>query len=400
MRGVINMEEHIKTMLPLLNEKQKRLFLGSISKEYGRGGVKKVCEISGCAAHTVIKGKKELTNGVEEAGIRKSGGGRKKLAEEYPELPKWIEAIVSEETYGNPKNLLLWTTKSHRKIQDAILSQHEVYISFRSIGSQLHNLGYSSQGNKKMLQVGEAHPDRNEQFEFINDMARFMIFYGEPVISVDTKKKESIGNFENNGKEYRKKGEPRLVLDHDFPLKELGKVAPYGVYVLNDNTAFVNLGTSHDTSEFAVESISRWWETVGYNTFPHAKKLYINCDCGGSNGNRVRLWKYQLQQFANRTGLEIYVSHFPRGTSKWNKVEHRLFCYISKNWAGRPLIDIETVVNLISNTTTETGLSVICERDDNIYPLKQKVTDEDFESINIRKILPFGDWNYIISPIL
>jgi len=200
--------------------------------------------------------------------------------------------------------------------------------------------------------------------------------------------------------EYRKKGEPGLVLDHDFPFKELGKVAPYGVYVLNDNTAFVNLGTSHDTREFAVESISRWWETVGYNTFPQAKKLYINCDCGGSNGNRVRLWKYQLQQFANRTGLEIYVSHFPRGTSKWNKVEHRLFCYISKNWAGRPLIDIETVVNLISNTTTETGLSVICERDDNIYPLKQKVTDEDFESINIRKILPFGDWNYIISPIL
>ena len=212
----------------------------------------------------------------------------------------------------------VWTTKSHRKIQDAILSKHEVYVSFRSIGGQLKKLGYSSQGNKKMLQVGEAHPDRNEQFEFINDMAKFFMFYGQPVISVDTKKKENIGNFGNNGQEYRKVKDPRPVLDHDFPLEELGKVAPYGVYVLNDNTAFVNLGTSHDTSEFAVESINRWWATVGHNTFPEAKQLYINCDCGGSNGNRVRLWKYQLQQFADRTGLELYVSHFPRGTSKWN----------------------------------------------------------------------------------
>jgi len=394
------MEDHIKTMLPLLNEKQKRLFLGSISKEYGRGGVKKVCDISGCSAHTVIKGKRELSAGVEETGIRRMGGGRKKLEVEYPELPNWIEAIVSEETYGNPENLLLWTTKSQRNIQEAILRKHEVYISFRSIGTQLHKLGYSSQANKKMLQVGERHPDRNEQFEFINDMAKFLMFYGQPVISVDTKKKENIGNFENKGKEQRKKGDPRLVLDHDFPIKELGKIAPYGVYVVNDNTAFVNLGTNHDTSEFAVESINRWWGTVGYNNFPKATKLYINCDSGGSNGNRVRLWKYQLQQFANRTGLEIYVSHFPRGTSKWNKVEHRLFCYISKNWAGTPLIDIETVVNLISNTTTETGLSVICERDDNFYPLAQKVSDEDFEAINIRKILPFGEWNYIIYPVL
>jgi transposase len=392
------MEEHIKTMLPLLNERQKRLFLGSISKEYGHGGVKKVCEISGVSAHTVIKGKKELAAGVEEAGIRRRGGGRKKLEEENPELPKWIEDIVSEETYGDPEKPLLWTTKSHRKIQDAILAKYEVYVSSRSIGGQLKKLGYSSQGNKKMLQVGEPHPDRNEQFEFINDMAKFMIFYGQPVISVDTKKKENIGNFENNGTEYRKVKDPRLVLDHDFPLEKLGKVAPYGVYVLNDNTAFVNLGTSHDTSEFAVESINRWWSTVGHNSFPEAKQLYINCDCGGSNGNRVRLWKYQLQQFADRTGLELYVSHFPRGTSKWNKVEHRLFCYISKNWAGRPLIDVETVVNLISNTTTKAGLSVICERDDNFYPLAQKVSDNDFELINIRKISPFDNWNYIIFP--
>jgi len=396
------MEEHIKTMLPLLNEKQKRLFLASCANTLGRGGIKKVCEISGSSKTTVIKGKKELISeeGTKSEQIRKSGGGRKKLEDEYPELSKWIEEIVSVATYGDPENPLVWTTKSHRKIQDAILAKHEVYISFNSIGEQLHKIGYSSQGNKKMLQVGEPHPDRNEQFEFINDMAKYFIFYGQPVISVDTKKKENIGNFKNDGKEYRKKKDPRLVLDHDFPIKELGKVAPYGVYVLNDNTAFVNLGTSHDTSEFAVESINRWWRIIGRNTFPEAKKLYINCDCGGSNGNRVRLWKYQLQQFANFTGLEIYVSHFPRGTSKWNKVEHRLFCYISKNWAGIPLIDVETVVNLISNTTTKTGLTVICERDNNTYPLKQKVTDEDFEAINIRKLLPFDEWNYIILPSL
>ena len=396
----MNIEEHIKTVLPLLNEKQKRHFLASCANALGRGGVKKVAEISGSSNSTIIKGKKELSckEGESCERIRKPGGGRKKLEEEYPELTMWIEEIVSEETYGNPENPLLWTTKSHRKIQDAILMKYEVYISFRSIGSQLKSLGYSSQSNRKMLQVGEPHPDRNEQFEFINDMVKFFVFYGYPVISVDTKKKENIGNFENNGQEYRKTKDPRLVLDHDFPIKELGKVAPYGVYVLNDNTAFVNLGTSHDTSEFAVESISRWWNIVGCKTFPKAEKLLITCDCGGSNGNRVRLWKYQLQQFADRTGLELYVMHFPRGTSKWNKVEHRLFCYISKNWAGRPLVDVETVINLISNTTTKTGLTVICELDDKVYPLKQKVSDEDFKAIKIRNISPFVEWNYIIFP--
>jgi hypothetical protein len=254
------------------------------------------------------------------------------------------------------------------------------------------------QANKKMLQVGEPHPDRNEQFWYINELAKFFIFDGQPVISIDTKKKENIGNFKNNGKEWREIKDPREVLDHDFPIKELGKVAPYGVYVLNNNSAFVNLGTSHDTSEFAVESISRWWETVGKNTFMDAKKININCDCGGSNSSRTRLWKYQLQQFANCTGLEIYVSHFPPGTSKWNKVEHRLFCYISKNWAGKPLIDVETVVNLISNTITKTGLTVVCKRDDTFYPLAKKVSDEDFKAINIKKISPFQEWNYIIFP--
>lgn len=393
------MEEHIKTLLPYLNEKQKRIFLGSCAKTLGWGGVKAVCEISGCSKDIVIRGKSELeTSEAGEARIRKKGGGRKKIEESNPEILKWIDEIVADSTYGNPENPLAWTTQSLRKIQDILLSKHHQYVAVQTIARLLKKLDYSLQGNKKMLQVGEAHPDRNEQFLYINDLAKIFILDGQPVISVDTKKKENIGNFKNNGEEYRKTNDPRKVLDHDFPIKELGKVAPYGVYVLNDNTAFVNLGTSNDTSEFSVESISRWWDTLGKSTFIDSTRINITCDCGGSNGNRTRLWKYQLQQFANRTGLEVYVSHFPPGTSKWNKVEHRLFCYVSKNWAGKPLIDVETVVNLISSTTTKTGLSVVCKRDDNIYPLKQKVSDEDFGAINIRKISPFEEWNYIIFP--
>jgi len=393
------MEEHIKTLLPHLNEKQKRLFLASCANSLGWGGVKKVCEISGCSKDTVIRGKAELKVSIpSDNRIRKKGGGRKKAEETHPELPDCIEEIVADSTYGNPENPLTWTTESLRKIQDMVLLNEHIYVSIDTIARILTDLKYGLQGNKKMLQVGEPHPDRDEQFGYINALARLFIFEGQPVISVDTKKKENVGNFKNNGQEYRKHNDPREVLDHDFPLKELGKVAPYGVYVLNNNTGFVNLGKSHDTSEFAVESINRWWGTVGKNTFAQAQKLYINCDCGGSNGNRARLWKYQLQQFANRTGLELHVSHFPPGTSKWNKIEHRLFCYISKNWAGKPLISIEYVVNLISSTATKTGLSVICKRDDKIYSLAQKVSDEAFDTVNIRKISPFFEWNYIIFP--
>jgi len=323
------MEEHIKTVLPYLNEKQKRLFLASCANEYGWGGVKKVCEIAGCSNATVSRGKKELEiSNPDDTRTRKKGGGRKKAEETYPELSCWIEKIVADSTYGNPENPLTWTTQSLRTIQNALLSEHHVYVSVETTARLLRELDYSLQSNKKMLQVGEPHPDRNEQFEYINELAKIFIIDGQPVISVDTKKKENVGKFKNNGKEWRKSKDPREVLDHDFPIKELGKVAPYGVYILNDNSAFVNLGTSHDTGEFAVESISRWWETVGRKTFVGVKRLNINCDSGGSNGSRTRLWKYQLQQFANRTGLEVYISHFPPGTSKWNKVEHRLFCFI------------------------------------------------------------------------
>ena len=249
-----------------------------------------------------------------------------------------------------------------------------------------------------MLQVGEPHPDRNEQFEFINGKAADFLEKGLPVISVDAKKKENIGNFRNNGQEYRHSKEPRKVLDHDFPIPELGKVAPYGVYVLNDNTGFANLGTDHDTAEFAAESILRWWTCIGSQTFPEADKIYINCDNGGSNGSRLHLWKYGLQQLADYTGLEVHVSHFPPGTSKWNKIEHRLFCYITKSWQGQPLADIETVVNLIAGTTTEKGLKVKCQVDIKKYELKRKVTDEEFEKIQLFPCDILGSWNYVIKP--
>jgi hypothetical protein len=292
---------------------------------------------------------------------------------------------------------LSYTIESYRKIQNE-LEKQGVLVSHVTVSDILSAMGYSKQANQKMLQVGEPHPDRNAQFEHINNTAADYIAAGDPVISVDTKKKENIGNFKQNGQEYRLENNPRRVLDHDFPIEELGKIAPYGVYNVNNNVGFVNVGTSHDTSEFAVESISRWWETVGKHTFPKSGRIYITCDSGGSNSCRARMWKYQLQQFADHTGLKVEVSHFPRGTSKWNKVEHRLFCYISKNWQGKPLVDVQTAVDLIGSTRTKAGLKVICVRDDTEYQLARKVSDKNFDAIRINKIVPFENWNYRILP--
>ena len=293
---------------------------------------------------------------------------------------------------------LRWTTLSLRKIAEELLKKG-YKVSQNIVSRALEALGYSKQQNQKMYQVGNQHPDRDAQFQHINETAQAYLERGDPVISIDTKKKENVGNFKNPGSEYRKEKSPRKVLDHDFPIPELGKVNPYGVYVLNDNTGFVNLGTSHDTAEFAGESVYRWWETVGKSTFPEAKRLYINCDGGGSNSSRRWIWKYQLQLLANKTGLEIEVSHFPPGTSKWNKVEHRLFCYISKNWQGQPLIDIETIVSLIGSTTTKKGLKVLCQVDNNIYETGKKISEQEKESINVEFLEPFTQWNYIIRPI-
>jgi hypothetical protein len=393
------MQNRIAEMMLILNEKQRRRFLAIEAKEYGWGGVSEVSRISGVSRTTIRLGLKELENGedYDSSRVRKVGGGRNYIEDNIPCMHEKIREIIDATTYGNPEKVLSWTTQSLRKIQATLLEKHGINVSFKTVGAILENMDYSKQANQKMLQVGKAHLDRNGQFEFINKKAKKFLNAGDPVISVDTKKKENIGNFKNIGTEYRKRKDPRKVLDHDFPIAELGKIAPYGIYNLNHNTGFVNIGTSHDTAEFAVESISRWWETVGKNTFPNAVKLFITCDCGGSNGNKVRLWKYQLAQFSGRVGLEIHVSHFPPGTSKWNKIEHRLFCFISKNWQGKPLIDVQTAVNLIGSTSTAAGLKVICRADYNEYELSKKVTDEQFNAIRLTTIAPFGSWNYILK---
>lgn len=399
-------KEILTVMMPMLNERQQRFLMGSCAKGMGHGGIAVVNEITGAARTTIKAGIDEIDAGNEmpvseksnDTRVRKPGAGRKTAKEKNPGLFETIEEIVRNSTYGSPMKVLTWTTLSLRKIAEQLKEKYGYEVSQNVVSRALDNLGYSKQQNQKNLQVGKEHPNRNAQFEFINAKAEEFLNAGDPVISIDTKKKELIGNFKNNGSEYRQKKDPRQVLDHDFALPELGKVAPYGVYVLNDNTGFVNLGTDHDTSEFAAESITRWWFTVGKNTFPNARRIYINSDGGGSNRPRGLQWKYQLQQIANITGLEIHMSHFPPGTSKWNKIEHRLFCYITKNWQGKPLVDIETVVNLISSTTTRKGLKVKCIVDTNKYEINKKITDEQAETINLEECDQFGQWNYIIRP--
>jgi len=395
----------LERILPYLDERQKRIVTASVADLIGYGGISFVNEVTGVSRPTIYSGIEEINASTADAAssepahlrIRKAGGGRKSAREKNPSLYASINEIIDSSTYGSPEKPLRWTTWSLRKIAEELLKKG-IEVSRNIVARALEDLGYSKQQNQKMRQVGCQHPDRNAQFEFINHTAEEFLDHGDPVISVDTKKKENIGDFKNPGAEYRPRHEPRKVLDHDFPLPELGKVSPYGVYVLNNNTGFVNLGTSHDTPEFAGKSIYLWWKAIGKNTFPDCKKLYVTCDGGGSNGSRVWLWKYYIQKLANETGLEVHVSHFPPGTSKWNKIEHRLFCYISKNWQGHPLIDIETVVNLIGSTTTKEGLSVTCVLDKNTYEAGQKITAEQKAKLNITFIGPNEKWNYIIRP--
>lgn len=402
-------------MMPILDEKQQRHLSGIIASALGYGGVSFVNSITGQSRNTIVAGTDydaqsddvEIDNSPEQPTsktstkrterIRRPGGGRKPIEAKYPDLEEKIEEIISDDTYGNPEKPLRYTSKSLRKIAEALMEKG-INVCHVIVAKALEKLGYSRQQNQKMKQLGSQHPDRDAQFRFINDTAEEFLNNEEPVISVDTKKKENIGNFKNNGSEYRPKKDPRQVLDHDFPLPELGKVAPYGIYVLNNNTGFINLGISHDTPEFAGESVYQWWQNIGKNTFPNAKRLYITCDGGGSNGSRVWLWKYYLQELSNDTGLEIHVSHFPPGTSKWNKVEHRLFCYISKNWQGQPLIDIETTISLIGSTTTKKGLTVKCRLDENHYETGKKITEEQKNQLNIIFNGPNEKWNYIIMP--
>ena len=404
--------EFVKLTFPIFNEREKRLVAASIASILGYGGITRTSKLCNLSRVAITDGIKELNDASSEKAdndsaencqqeisnrIRRPGAGRKKKTDTIPNLLETIEKIVQGSTYGDPERVLYWTTLGLYDITKILKEDYGISISHTLVSSILDDLHYSKQLNQKMMQVGSQHPDRNAQFEHINVTAKEFLDSGDPVISVDTKKKENIGNFKNNGAEYRKSGDPRKVLDHDFPIKELGKVAPYGIYVINNNTGFVNLGTDHDTGEFAVESIRIWWNTIGKYSFPDSKRIYINCDGGGSNGSRNKLWKTELAALAQETGLDIFVSHFPPGTSKWNKVEHRLFCYISKNWQGRPLIDIETTVNLISSTTTEKGLKVTCVVDNNDYAPGIKVSDEQLNRVDIEYLNDLNKWNYKIS---
>lgn len=400
---VSKLDELILLISNSVDERQKRILLGKATEVYGRGGATHVKQLTGVSFTTLHAGKIEANSDEEivpDGRIRREGGGRKPFTEQHPEVIQAIEEIIDGQTYGDPSKVLHWVPKSMslRKIEGLLLDKYGIQISYVKVSQLLTDMGYSKQVNQKMLQVGEQSPDRDEQFEIINNLAKQYLEAGDPVISVDTKKKENIGNFKNNGAEYRKSKDPRKVWDHDFPVAELGKVNPYGVYVLNSNTGFINLGTDHDTSEFAAASIAAWWDVCGKNSFPNAKRIYITCDGGGSNSSRSRSWKCELQNLADYTGLEIMVSHYPPGTSKWNKIEHRMFCYISKNWEGIPLIDIETVVSLICGTTTQNGLKIDCRVDNNVYATGRKVSDTELAKINLTPYEQLGKWNYTVTP--
>lgn len=392
----------VDNVFPLLDERCRRLLAGSLAIGYGYGGQKLVCHYSNLSQQTLCKAVAELKN---EEGCRppctdksrRSGAGRKNAFEKHPGLIDFIDSILQENTYGNPMSVIAYSSLSLRDIAKEVSARTGIHISQNIVSNALDMLGYSKQRNQKMEQLGEPHPDRDAQFRHINDTGTEYIAAGAPVISVDCKKKENVGNFKNNGQEYRHTGDPRMVLDHDFPIAELGKVAPYGIYTLNNNTGFVNLGTSQDTAEFAVESVRAWWYCIGRHTFPDASKIYITADGGGSNGSRNRLWKLELAKLANETGLDIEVSHFPPGTSKWNKIEHKMFSYISKNWEGKPLVDIVTIVKLIGSTTTQKGLKVICNVDERSYATGIKVEKEELEKIDIEYLEPNKGWNYIIK---
>ena len=393
--------ERIRNTMVLLNEKQKRLYLANEAKSMGRGGITEVSRVSGVSRVTITAGMKEINGegyeGKAETRSRKEGGGRKLKEEEKPEIIEMLKEFVEPYIKGDPMNPLKWASKSQRSIEQ-VFAAKGYKISDTTIGEILKSEGYRQQVNRKELAIAANHPDRNAQFEHINKTAKEQMALGKPVISIDAKKKENIGNFKNNGAEYRQKGEAVKVLDHDFPIKELGKATPYGVYDIMKNAGFVNVGISNDTAEFAVESIKRWWYEMGAATYPNADTIYITADAGGSNGARVRLWKVALQGLSNELGMALQISHFPPGASKWNKIEHRLFSFISKNWRGQPLFSLAVIVDLIGATTTDTGLTVKCVVDYNEYKKGIDVSDDQLAAVNLIHHDFHGDWNYFISP--
>jgi hypothetical protein len=385
-------------LAPELTERTLRLFAAAEAKVWGRGGVSGVSRALELSRDRIYRGLQDLEaeEKLELQRIRRKGGGRKKQVEVDPTLAKDLERLVSPYTRGDPESPLRWTCKSIRNLAEE-LTRKGHQTSHRMVAELLRASGYSLQANRKTIE-GKQHPDRDAQFKYINRKTRSQQRDGQPVISVDTKKKELVGNFKNAGENWRPQADPEKVLVHDFKIKELGKVAPYGVYDLTRNKGWVSLGIDHDTAAFAVATIRRWWRKMGRSAYAQASHLLITADSGGSNSARNRLWKIELQKMANQTGLTITVCHFPPGTSKWNKIEHRMFSFITKNWRGKPLTDRATIVSLIGSTQTKEGLKIRCELDVNDYPQGIKVSDEQLEKVRLRKHKFHGDWNYTIYP--
>jgi hypothetical protein len=396
-------KRRFELLAPHLDERTRRLLAASEAVAIGRGGASAVARATGVSRRVIGEGIKELHEAPPrssgQAGavrIRRPGGGRKRTSETDPTLREDLERLVEPVTRGDPESPLRWTCKSVRKLAEE-LGRMGHQVSHRLVAELLHELDYSLQANRKVLE-GSQHPDRNAQFEYLNQQVQGQIAAGEPAISVDAKKKELVGPFKNGGRELRPKGQPEPVRVHDFVDKELGRATPYGVYDVAQNQGWVTVGIDHDTAEFAVASIRQWWQALGQATYPGATSLLITADGGGSNGSRLRLWKLELQRFADETGLELRVCHLPPGTSKWNKIEHRLFSYITQNWRGKPLVSYEVIVNLIAATTTTSGLTVTCALDRGTYPTGRKVSHKEFARIHLERDAFHGEWNYRIHP--
>ena len=381
-----------------LDERARRLLVAAESQSAGRGGISAVSRATGVSRIVIREGIAELKEPKQLplGRIRRAGGGRKKATERDPTLKADLEELLEATTRGDPMSPLRWTCRSVRNLQAELKSKGHA-VSHQIVADLLHELEYSLQANSKTKEGGD-HPDRNAQFEYLNEKVKRYLSWKEPVISVDTKKKELVGDFKNGGKELRPKGNPEKVRVHDFAIPELGRVNPYGVYDISQNAGWVNVGVDYDTAEFAVESIRRWWRSMGQQTYEKATRLLITADGGGSNGSRVRLWKRELQKLAEETGLRIAVCHFPPGTSKWNKIEHRLFSRITQNWRGKPLISLEVIVNLIAATVSKTGLKVHAEIDTGVYPKGVKISDQELAQLNLIRDEFHGEWNYEIHP--
>jgi len=398
-------QRRFRSLSAFLDERMRRLVAAAESAAIGYGGVSAVARATGVSRRAITEGLKELSRQkvsgearLAQSRIRRRGAGRKRAVDKDPALLEDLDRLVDPATRGDPESPLRWTCKSVRKLAEE-LQQEGHAVSYQTVAELLHEMDYSLQANQKTLE-GSRHADRDRQFEYINRKAQRYLKQGEPVISVDTKKKEWVGDFKNAGREGHPKGQPEPVRVHDFEIREpgKGKVAPYGVYDLGRNVGWVSVGVDHDTAAFAVESIRRWWRWMGRPSYPKARRLLITADSGGSNGARVRLWKWELQKLADETGLQISVCHFPPGTNKWNKIEHRLFSFISPNWRGKPLISHEVIINLIAATTTATGLAVKSNLDSNVYPSGLKVSDQQMAELQLRRDRFHGDWNYRLLP--